>query len=82
MNLSRLIGANKRFIEDSIPHIGSLLSNSIDEVAKHAEILIVGHRTPEAAALVAKGLTAGKRIVDLVGLAEARAESGYAGICW
>jgi GDP-mannose 6-dehydrogenase len=82
VSLARLVGANKRYIEHTIAHIGSLLSESLEEVAQHAEILIVGHRTPEAAALVAQGLTAGKRIVDLVGLADAGAQAGYAGICW
>jgi GDP-mannose 6-dehydrogenase len=82
VSLAALVGANKRYIEHTIAHIGSLLSKSIEEVASHAEVLIVGHRTPEAASLVAKGLTRGKRIVDLVGLADARAEAGYAGICW
>jgi len=82
VSLARLVGANKRYIEHTIAHIGSLLSESPEEVAQHAEILIVGHRTPEAAALVAQLLTAGKRIVDLVGLADAGAQAGYAGICW
>jgi GDP-mannose 6-dehydrogenase len=82
VSLAALVGANKRYIEHTIAHIGSLLTRSIEDVAQHAEVLIVGHRTPEAAALVTKGLTRGKRIVDLVGLAEARAEAGYAGICW
>jgi GDP-mannose 6-dehydrogenase len=82
VSLAALVGANKRYIEHTIAHIGSLLTQSIEEVAQHAEVLIVGHRTPEAAALVTKGLTRGKRIVDLVGLTEARAEAGYSGICW
>lgn len=82
VSLARMVGAYKCYIEHIIPNAGSLLCGSIENVANHAEVLIVGHRTAETAALIAKGLTAGKRIVDLVGLADARAEPSYAGICW
>ncbi len=42
VNLSRLLGANKRYIEHSIPHIGSLMVSSAEEAIDHAEVLIVG----------------------------------------
>ena len=42
VNLSRLLGANKRYIEHSIPHIGSLMSDDCAAVIDHAEVLIVG----------------------------------------
>lgn len=42
VSLARLVGANKEYIEREIPHIASLLVNSIAEVANHAEVLVVG----------------------------------------
>ena len=72
VNLSRLLGANKRYIEHSIPHIGSLMSGDCAAVIDHAEVLIVG--------LAGRDLDAGDRreqcrtdqiVVDLVGLPRA-----------
>src|SRR5215831_2843457 len=42
VNLSRLIGANKRFIEESIPHIGNLMVTSCAEILSHSQVVLVG----------------------------------------
>jgi GDP-mannose 6-dehydrogenase len=40
--LGRLIGSNRRFIEQYIPHIGTLLRNSIEAILTHAEVVVLG----------------------------------------
>src|SRR5262249_50593445 len=45
VSISRLIGANRRYIETEIPHIASLMCDTPDELLKHAEILIVGNKS-------------------------------------
>lgn len=84
--LSRLVGANREYIDRRLPHLGDLLSHSVDDVIAHAEICVVGCTTPA----VLQGLAAidppGSRlIVDLVRLpdaAERRATDGYVGLGW
>ncbi|RZL70281.1 MAG: nucleotide sugar dehydrogenase, partial [Rhodococcus sp. (in: high G+C Gram-positive bacteria)] len=42
--LSRLLGANRDFIEELLPHIGEVLTDDVDAVLDHAEVLIAGSR--------------------------------------
>lgn len=50
--LGQLIGSNRQFIIDAIPHVGSLLCEQIHEVVGHAEVLVVtGRDIPPDAAL-------------------------------
>src|SRR5207253_2670585 len=44
VSLGRLIGSNRQYIEDVIPHIGSLLSSNLEQVLENAEVVIVGTR--------------------------------------
>ena len=45
--LSRLVGANKRFIDDHIPHLSSLLVDRIEDLVEKAQVVVVGHNSPE-----------------------------------
>jgi GDP-mannose 6-dehydrogenase len=83
VNLSRLIGANKRFIEQSIPHIGNLMVNSCKEAVQHGEVILVGLGGAEIEASLYSNLGAQQDVVDLVGLSRERFTCrAYAGICW
>jgi GDP-mannose 6-dehydrogenase len=81
--LGRLIGSNRQYIEEVIPHIGSLLSANLEEVLKDAEVVVLGTRGVDREAL-RRGLKPGQRVVDLVNLEKARRIGGdaYDGICW
>jgi GDP-mannose 6-dehydrogenase len=83
VNLARLIGANKNYIRDTIPHIDSVLTDDIETVLEHAEVLVVGQSNEDLQRqLQARGRLAPK-VVDLVGLDSARGACGdYAGLCW
>ena len=50
VSMARLVGANRRYIEGEIPHISSLLCETPAEVVAHADVIVLGGRTPEAAA--------------------------------
>ncbi len=83
VNLSRLLGANKRYIEHSIPHIGSLMSQDCAAVIDHAEVLIVGLAGRELAPTIAERTRPGQIVVDLVGLPRAGVKATeYHGVCW
>ncbi len=51
VSLGQLIGSNRQFIQDAIPHIGSLLRSDVTEVANHAEVLVVATRNVPSEAL-------------------------------
>lgn len=42
VNVARLIGANRRYMEESIPHVSSLMCTSTQEVMDHADVVVVG----------------------------------------
>ena len=44
---ARLMGANRRYIEEEIPHIASLMCEQMDSLLGHAEVLVIGNDNPE-----------------------------------
>lgn len=83
VNLSRLIGANKRFIEESIPHIGNLMVPTCEAVLEHADAVLVGVGGEEVQRSLCAHVTDKHSIIDLVGLSRQELRCGtYAGICW
>jgi GDP-mannose 6-dehydrogenase len=83
VTMSRLLGANREFIEARLPHLGQLLSSSVEEVLEHAEVCLVGSKDPAVLEALPHG--GDKVIVDLVRIPDAavrRAESGYLGLAW
>jgi len=83
VSLSKLIGANRRYIEQAIPHISSLMVSSIQTVLEKSEVIVVSKRTQEFQDMLAT-LLPGKAVIDLVRLKDDLSEkpSGYEGICW
>jgi GDP-mannose 6-dehydrogenase len=43
VSIARLAGANRRYIEQEIPHIASLMCESVERLLAHAEVLVVGN---------------------------------------
>src|SRR5947209_4728783 len=84
VSLGRLIGSNRQYIEDVIPHIGSLLSSKREQVLENAEVVIVGTRGIDRDALRAS-LKPQQIVIDLVNLEKSRRLNEHAfhkGICW
>ena len=84
VSLGQLIGSNRQYIEEVIPHIGSLLSTSLPEVLKDAEVVVIGTRGVGGDEL-RRTLRSDHTVIDLVNLERASrpATSGdYEGICW
>ncbi len=64
VSLSRLVGANRDYVAEHLPHLSSLLCDSPEEVIDHAEVCVLGAATPEALAALARGN--GYQLIDLV----------------
>jgi len=84
VSLGRLAGSNRQYIEDVIPHIGSVLSDDLEEVLRQAEVVILGNKSASRERLV-KHLRPEQIVIDLIHLDAARRPGGaaeYEGICW
>jgi len=82
VNLARLVGANKAYIENEIPHISRLMTENLEEVVAFAEVLVVGHKSEEFANAV-KAVAAGTIIVDLARVVDTPPDGvEYHGINW
>ena len=81
VSLARLIGANKAYIENEIPHISNLMSDSLEETIRHAEVVVVSKKDPEYGLAILAD--AGDRLVyDLARIDSIRGVKNYDGICW
>ncbi|HJQ22774.1 MAG TPA: UDP-glucose/GDP-mannose dehydrogenase family protein [Blastocatellia bacterium] len=82
VELARLFGANKEYIEREIPHISSLMCADLNQVIEHAEVVIVGKKEDEFRAL-AERMSDGRMVIDLVRLFDVQDNRrNYQGICW
>jgi GDP-mannose 6-dehydrogenase len=83
VSLAHLNGANRAYIEREIPHIATLMCNSIQEVLAESEVIVIGNKAPEFRDVLQQAHR-GQTIIDLVRITEHLDESAahYQGICW
>jgi GDP-mannose 6-dehydrogenase len=83
VSLARIVGANKDYINTQIPHLSSLLTESIDEVLEKSDVVVVGNTSPEFSEAL-KRTRPDQIILDLVRVKASREEipGDYRGICW
>jgi GDP-mannose 6-dehydrogenase len=62
--VARLVGANRRYIEEEIPHIASLMEDDLDRLLAHAEVLVIGSPGEDTARALAR-VGPATRVVDL-----------------
>ncbi len=73
--IARLVGANRRYIEEEIPHIASLMCEDLTTLLGHADVLIIGNAGEEAARAVA-ATDSNRIVIDLTrGTIQPRATS-------
>jgi GDP-mannose 6-dehydrogenase len=84
VSLGRVTGSNRQYIEEVIPHIGSLLSSDLEPVVESGEVVVIATKIDKAQ--LAACLKGEQLVIDLVNLAgHARPEvdgASYQGICW
>lgn len=83
VSLANLQGANREYIEREIPHIASLMVDSIDLVLDSSEVIVVGNKSPEFKRALGK-LRGDHTMIDLVRITEdgTSSDKRYQGICW
>ena len=82
VNLARLVGANKSYIEQHIPHIAELMCTSMDEAIKDSDLIIIGNKADEFKGIATK-IGSDKLILDLVRIDKTKkTEGNYIGLAW
>lgn len=81
VSLSRILGANREYIETQLPHIAELMCENADELLAHGDVIVLGNRG-EDAERVMRNLDDRHTVVDLTrsfitgGVREARRTAG------
>ncbi len=86
VSLAKLHGANRAYIEREIPHIASLMSDSIEDVLAQSDVIVLGNRA-EAFTRALHNLRPDQKVIDLVRIikdtGQTRQLGGqYEGMCW
>jgi GDP-mannose 6-dehydrogenase len=87
VRLASLMGANREYILNHIPHIGRLMVDRPEQLLEHADVVVVASADREFSRLL-ESLPAGKSVIDLVGAWRASEEKStahmeaYDGIAW
>jgi GDP-mannose 6-dehydrogenase len=83
VHLSRLLGANRRFIEQHVPHIGSLMHEDIESVISASDILVVGLSGPAIFEALKRHVRDDQIVLDLVNIPQPETMRGQVvGLCW
>jgi GDP-mannose 6-dehydrogenase len=82
VNIASLVGANRDFILNHIPHISKLMVGDVGAVLNHAQTVVIGNKDPDFKT-VPERLREGQFLVDFVRVIEGSSKNGnYDGICW
>jgi GDP-mannose 6-dehydrogenase len=83
VHLSRLIGANRSYIEANIPHIASLLCPNIEDMIDPSDVILVGLQQSALNDALQARVRPEHRVIDLVNLPNRDLlRCQYEGACW
>jgi len=82
VRLASLVGANRDFILNRIPHISRLMADNVNCVLEHAQTVVIGNKDATFSSVPAL-LRDNQTLVDFVRVTETRSDDDrYDGICW
>ena len=82
VQLARVFGANKQYIEREIPHISELMRPEIESVVSTSEVIVIANKSDEYRQ-IAESLRNDQTVIDLVRLFDSAPPAGnYSGIGW
>ncbi len=83
VEVARLVGANRRYIEESIPHISSLMRPTSDEVIRGSDVVVVGLGETALLESLYRHTRDDQIVLDLVRIPDrGRLRGTYRGVCW
>jgi len=82
LEISRLVGSNRRFAMQHLPHLSRLLVSDLDQVLQASDVIVIGTAHPVFRGLLPR-LKPEQHVVDLAGHdADLRRHACYDGACW
>lgn len=80
VNISKISGTNKAYIDKHIPHLSELISDDLEKVIEDSETIIISHNVPEFKDVNLR--FSNKHFIDLVKVKDIVPSANYEGICW
>jgi GDP-mannose 6-dehydrogenase len=83
VHLAQLLGSNRRYIEQHLPHIGQLLCADLDQVIEASDVLVLGQGGEKVRSSLASRSRSEQLVLDLIGLSDPRdVRAKLEGLCW
>jgi len=81
IQMGKLTGTNLKYVRSRLPHVSSLLSNSLVRVLDHAEVVVIGNAALGRDAMPL--IDDSQMVIDLVRTSAGKTSQGsYKGLCW
>lgn len=81
VHLSKLVGANKSFIDEHLPHLSELIVGEIESAIEQADVVLINHRNFDGEKYK-EALRGKSAVVDLVRIHALEDLPNYVGLCW
>jgi GDP-mannose 6-dehydrogenase len=83
VQVARLVGSNRAYIDREIPHLERLMVASPEAALAGVKVAIIGHIAAQDRAALLAALD-GQVVIDLAGMTELQAHPSiaYEGLCW
>ncbi len=83
VSLARLYGANRAYIEREIPHIATLMCDTMEDVLESSEVIVLGNKSSEFTSALHQ-THQDQVVIDLVRISKEinTQNNQYNGICW
>lgn len=81
VHMSKLVGANKEFIEEHLPHLSDLITNDPQAAIESADVVLINHKNFEGEKYL-DILGDKTAVIDLVRLESIENLPNYHGLCW
>lgn len=79
VTVSKLVGANKSYIDEKLPHISTLLTDSLEKLVEHSEVIVFPNKNDE---LESTYFPDNKVLIDFCRIEKFRNHPNYIGLNW
>jgi len=82
VSMNRLIGANRRYVDEHLPHLSSVLVDSLEQLVTESEVVVLGHGSEHGRAAT-RAARSGQIVLDLIGVGrDIPTSARYVGMSW